>query len=29
MMGGGWINIADKTAPQPSIGTARDDAPRP
>jgi outer membrane protein, multidrug efflux system len=28
-MGGGWINIADKTAPQPSIGTARDDATRP
>ena len=28
-MGGGWINIADKTAPQPSIGTADDDAQRP
>ncbi len=28
-MGGGWINIADKTAPQPSIGTADDGAQRP
>jgi multidrug efflux system outer membrane protein len=28
-MGGGWVNEADKKAPQPSIGTARDDASRP
>ncbi len=28
-MGGGWINEADKLAPQPSIGTAVEDAPHP
>ena len=28
-MGGGWVNVADKQAPQPSIGTASDDAKRP